>query len=99
MMMMMEVREMVVIVMMLVSTLIIGDYDEFVRGQLGSSTWTNCSGFLTRTETDPSTSRFITIITTNIVIIIFISILIMIIKEFMIATDMSSCGDPAEKLR
>ena len=72
MMMMMEVREMVVIVMMLVSTLIIGDYDEFVRGQLGSSTWTSCSGFLTRTETDPLTSRFITNITTIRIFILIV---------------------------
>ena len=55
-----------------------------------------------KTETDPLTSRFITATTTIIIIIICIIIVVivfMIIKEFMIATDMSSCGDPAEKLR
>lgn len=64
--------------------------DDLARGQLGSSTWTSCSESLIRTETDPLTSRFTTI---------DIMVIILIIKEFMIATDMSSCGDPAEKLR
>ena len=45
-------------------------------------------------EMVPSISRFTTFIIINIIIF-----MIMIFKEFMIATDMSSSGDPAEKLR
>ena len=103
----------VITLMMLMATVVImvimmindysEDYDDLARGQLGSSTWTSCSESLIRTETDPSTSRFITATTTIIIIIIICIIIVvivfMIIKEFMIATDMSSCGDPAEKLR
>ena len=74
----------------------------FARAQQVSSTWTSCSGYLTRMATAPLTLRW----TKKGRTIKFHALgshplgsPLFYVQEFMIATDMSSSGDPAEKLR